>query len=135
MIKHTFTFIFLLASFFSYSQAMQGPDNVFIGTIKKDGSVLDETNKVIGKFKNDGTVLGKNSIIIGFVANDGHIENEAHKTVGTYKSMDGTVYDAENKQVGIITPDGIVKNQNGEVIGYAKDILARWAAAYFFFLF
>lgn len=46
----------MITSIIAFSQAMQGNDNVFIGTIKLDGTVLDEANAVIGKFKADGMV-------------------------------------------------------------------------------
>ena len=135
MLKKLFilsAFLFFSNTFFA--QAMQGPDGSKIGTIKADGTVLDEANKVVGKFKKDGMVTGKGSEIIGWIRDNGLIADESNKTVG-YVGADGIVQDDTKKTIGYIKIDGTVQNEKNEVIGTAKNIPLKWVAVYFFFLF
>ena len=114
------------------SQELQGADMSKVATIKSDGTVFDESDKLAGHFKKDGMVTDKQSVIIGYIKNDGTIEDRTHTAVG-YVLSDGTILDKDKKQIGSIK-DGVVSG-GGETIGYAKGINVKWAAAYFFFLF
>lgn len=123
----------LFIAFEANAQVLQGADMNKVATIKTDGTVLDESDKLAGRIKKDGMVTDKQSVITGYIKEDGTVENEAHSVVG-YVQTDGTILDKDKKTIGIIK-DGVVSSPGGETIGYAKGVPLKWAAVYFFFLF
>jgi hypothetical protein len=131
--KRYLLIIFLFVAVRGNAQVLQGADMNKVATIKADGTVLDESDKLAGRIKKDGMVTDKQSVITGYIKDDGTIENEAHSTVG-YVQTDGTILDKEKKVIGHIK-EGVVTSASGETIGYAKGVNVKWAAVYFFFLF
>jgi hypothetical protein len=131
--KRYLLIIFLFIALKDNAQVLQGADMNKVATIKPDGTVLDEADKLAGHIKKDGMVTDKQSVITGYIKADGTIENEAHAIVG-YVQNDGTVLDKDKKTIGSIK-EGVVTSASNETIGYAKGVPVKWAAVYFFFLF
>ena len=91
-------------------------DGSYLGTMRIDGMMLDESNNLIGAIRADGTVVDKTGQIIGTRILTGPVLGVLGGVIGTAQA-DGTVVSMAKTQIGKMLGNGLAVSDDGKVIG------------------
>ena len=111
-----------------------GLDGKRIGTLRPDGTVVDDQGYIIGVAEGVRVALGPDGSIIGTILPDGRVIDKDGNLIG-YALPDGTIVDLNGNVIGAamrtgtavdkngnpigrVMPDGRVLDENGNLIGY-----------------
>ena len=111
-----------------------GLDGKRIGTLRPDGTVVDDQGYIIGVAEGVRVALGPDGSIIGTILPDGRVIDKDGNLIG-YALPDGTIVDLNGNVIGMairtgtavdkdgnvigrVMPDGRVLDENGNLIGY-----------------
>jgi len=110
--------------------------NLYIGTIKGDGTILDEVHSIKHLFnEQENTIRNALKIVIGYFFDTGTITDKLYKKIG-YVEMNengASVLDERKFVIGRISQEGVISDKMQRVLGSCKANKLKVAYEYFFF--
>lgn len=91
-------------------------DGSYLGAIRLDGTIKDETDAVLGAVHANGTVTSKDGEIIGMRIPRGKVLSLKGEVLGSVNEK-GEVVSLNKAVIGFVTGEGIAVSQSGKVLG------------------
>lgn len=118
-----------------YDHDMQNSLGLYLGTIKGDGVVLDESHNVKHIFNDlDNTIRDSRRNVIGFFFDTGTISDKSYKNIGYLELNEkgANVFDHRRMILGTISKEGEILDNLQRNLGSCKAQKLKVAYEYFF---
>lgn len=91
-------------------------NNVYIGTMKVDGTLKSTNGNIVGAIRAEGSVTDKDGKVIGVQIPTGRVYSPLGKEVGSISNR-GDVLSGGGTKIGTITGTGIAFSADGKILG------------------